>query len=960
MFTRSPQGYPGMQRRRTLVVVALVVVAVYLFLTGLSTVWTDYLWFRSVGFEQVWRTNLLVSVGLAVAGVGVAFLFVWANLLLTDRLSPRYGLAGVDDEVVERFREWAEPRLRFLRLGVAGLFGLLLGGGLAAWRGDLLLFVRGSSFGSTDPLFNRDLSFFMFRLPLYSELAAWVFSLVALTGILVAALHYLNGGIRYRRETGLSAAFGVKAHVSGLAAVLALVRAVQYRIDAYQLVYSNQSAAYGAGYTDVTARLPALNLLALVSLAAAVLFLLNMRRPGWTLAIVSVGSWVFVSVAAGLIYPAVVQRFRVTPDELAKETPYIQRNIAMTRAAFGLASVDVRSFTAAGTITSADLAADQDTIRNLRLWDPAVLTKTYQNLQEIRPYYRVDRVDTDRYTLEGVPTQMMVAVRELDEPHLPARDWQNERLIYTHGFGAVLSPANTVQPDGQPDFLLKDVPPVSSDPSLDLTQPRIYFGETYNPGSPVIVRTGTAPQEVDYPRGANETPALFQYDGKAGVTLDGILPRLAFALRYRDLNILISGQLRSDSKILMERNIGARVEKIAPFLSMDGDPYPVVLDGRIIWVVDLYTLSDHYPYSRPVSPDETLRLTRSSGLPVAGFNYIRNSVKATVDAYDGTVHLYLVDPTDPVAQAWKATYPGLFTDPSQMPAGLQAHLRYPEDLFKIQSEVYRDYHMDDPAVFFRRDDAWDIPEDASTIRRSAPQDLLRGDVVSATGSSITYYKKTLPYYILMRLPGEDHNSYVILQPFNPKEKRNMASFLVADSTPGTYGRLVEFRLPRSSVIDGPGQVANRINQNSEISQQITLWNAKGSGIVFGSLLVVPIKDSIMYVQPVYLEAEQGGLPEFRRVIVVYKDAIEWRPTLTDAINAVFGSASGQPTQPGTQATVDQLLQQASDAFAAAEEALKAGDLSGYQQNVDKARSYIEQAKTLLDQSTSATRAASLS
>jgi len=693
-------------------------------------------------------------------------------------------------------------------------------------------------------------------------------------------------------------------------------------------------------------------------LVAAVLFVLNIWRPGWTLAIVSVGAWVFVSIAAALIYPAIVQRFQVTPDELAKETPYIERNIAMTRDAFGLSSVEVRSFTASGDITSTDIADNQDTIRNLRLWDPAVLTKTYQNLQEIRPYYRVDRVDTDRYTLSGVPTQVMVSARELDEPHLPAKDWQNERLLYTHGFGAVLSPANTVQPDGQPDFLLKDVPPVTSDAELQLTQPRVYFGETYDAAKPVIVRTGTAPQEVDYPRGSNESPALNQYDGKAGVPVGGVLQRIAFALRYRDLNILVSGQLRSDSMILMERNIAARVEKVAPVLSMDGDPYPVVLNGRIIWVVDLYTLSSHYPYSRPVSTSDTLRLTRSSGLPSAGFNYIRNSVKATVDAYDGTVHLYLVDPTDPVAAAWKATYPGLFSDPSQMPAGLQDHLRYPEDLFKIQSDIYRDYHMDDPAVFFRRDDAWDIPEDASTIRRTTYQDLLRGDTVGVDGS-VTYYKKTLPYYILMRLPGETANSYVILQSFNPKEKRNMASFLVADSTPGTYGRLVEYRLPRSSVVDGPGQVANRINQNSEISQQVTLWNAKGSGIVFGSLLVVPIKDSIMYVQPVYLEAEQGGLPEFRRVIVVYKDAIEWRPTLADAIDAVFGSGGGQ-TQPGTEATVDQLLQQASDAFGAAEEALKAGDLAGYQQNVEKARGLIEQAKTLLDQSNTATRTVSLS
>ncbi len=963
MFVRSSEGYPTRDRRRPLVVAVAVVTVVYLFFTGLSTVWTDYLWYESVGLTQVWRVNLVVAVVLGAVGAVVVFAVVWANLLLTDRLSPRYELLAVaeDEELVERFREWVEPRLRLVRLGVAALFALLLGVGLAAWRDEVLLFFNATPFGVADPQFGNDISFYMFKLPFWSQLAGWLFNLTALTAVLVGALHYLNGGIRWRRDAGLLMSTGVKAHLSVLVALLALIRAVMYRIDAWELLFSQAGPAPGAGFTDVNARLPAFNLLALVSVAAAVLIVVNIWRHGWTMAIVSVVSWLFISVAAGLIYPAIVQRFTVNPDELNKERPYIARAIEATRTAFGLDGVEIRQFAASADLTADDLERNRLTVDNLRLWDPDVLVRTYQNLQEIRTYYRVDRVDTDRYRLDGLPTQVMVAVRELDEENLPATDWQNRRLAYTHGFGAVLSPANRVEPDGQPAFWLRDVPPVAEVESLRIDQARVYFGETYDPDSPVIVRTGTEPQEVDFPLTPTGT-ALNEYDGPAGVEISGVLRRLAFALRYRDLNILISGQIRADSRVLMVRNIRTRVEKVAPFLYADGDPYPILVDGEIVWMIDLYSISDRYPYSQRVSRADTLRLTLASRLPLAGWNYMRNSVKATVDSFDGTLRLYVVDPTDPIVASWRKVYPDLFLDGEQMPPEIREHLRYPQDLFKIQSEIYLDYHMDDTDVFFRRDDAWEIPEDPSTIRRLAVPDLLRGDRRSvAEVGAVQYLRKMLPYYLLMRLPGEADVSYVLLQPFNPENKRNMASFLVADSSPDRYGRLIDYRLPRESVVDGPGQVGNRIDQDPQISQQKSLWNTQGSTVLFGDMLVVPIEESVVYVQPVYLEAETGGLPEFRKAIVVFQDRVEWRDSLEEALLAVFGQATEpgeEPPPPGElppapQGTIAELLQQAADAFESADAALRRGDLAEYQRLVNEARSLIEEARRQLSEGTSA-------
>lgn len=971
MFPRSSEDFRSQERRRGLVFVAAGLAGLYVVLTALSAVWTDYLWFESMGYVSVWRTNLSTSLLLGSIGVLLVFGFVYVNLVITDRLSPR--LEGLElteeEELVERFREWAEPRMKWLRLAVSAAFALLLGVTLADWRGPFLQFMNPTPFGVTDPQFDTDLAFYIFRLPMWTLIANWAFNVVALVLIFVVALHYLNGGIRLQRGARPTVRGGVKTHISALAALLALLRAFGYWLDRYELLFSQHDNFYGAGFTDINARLPATQLLMLVSLAAAVLFLLNIRRPGWTLALVSVGAWLFVSVAAGALYPSLVQRFRVDPGPLEREREFIARNIEATKAAYGFDIVERRDFAANRELTYEQVVQDNDlTVSNLRLWDPDVLTRTYQNLQELAPYYRVDFVDTDRYEIDGQLTQVMVAARELDEAGYPERNWQTIRLIYTHGFGMALSPANEVETDGQPSFLIRNVPPISEKPD-DLpvdgdAETRSYFGETYTPQQYVIVKTGTSPQEADFPLA--DGFSRYEYNGEAGVDIGSIVRRLAFALRFRDLNILISTELRPDSRVLMERNVRQIVENIVPFLETDSDPYPVLLDGRLTYVVDMYTVSSQYPYSQPWGFEDTLRLPVRSGLLPRGPNYIRNSVKATIDAYDGTLRLYVTDDhlADPVIETWASAYPNVFLDESEMPESLVNHLRYPQDMFKIQTELYLRYHVDDIDEFFTGVDAWSIPPDPSTVDRT-PANALYGDRTAVDTGTTTPGPGILPYYLTLSLPGDENDelSYALMQPFNALNRPNMSSFLVADSTPGSYGRLIDFRTPRGVLVDGTGQIGQRIDQNDLISSQFTLWRGQGSEVLLGDLLVVPIEESVLYVQPIYLEAASatGGIPEFRRVVVAFGDRIEWAETLDEALALVFdeelplgvpeGGGEGEPEltpepAPPPSGSVAELIQRAADALEQADQALADGDLGAYQDLVDEARTFLDQAAVL--------------
>jgi uncharacterized membrane protein (UPF0182 family) len=934
--------------------VFLVIAAIaYLLLTAAGTLWTDYLWFDSVGYRNVWMRNAGVSLLLGLTGVLLAFGVIWLTLALVERLTPRWVPFDLteEEEIVERFRDWMGPRTRQIRLVLSATLALLLGLAVATWRDEVFLFVNNQSFGTPDPIFSVDLGFYVFRLPLWQTAADWLFNLLLMATLLAVVAHYLNGGVRLDGRR-LSTTRGAKIHLSVMLALLAVTRAAVYRLDTYEVLFSQRAEPkfFGPGFADINARVPALNLLVVIALIAAVLFVVNIFRRGWTLAAVSIGAWLVVAVAAGSIYPTLLQRLEVLPNQLTKEAPFIANNLELTKAAYQLDRIERRNFGAADDLTSEDIENNRLTIDNLRIWSTSVLPRTYQNFQELEPYYSLGRVDTDRYLAEGVPRQVMLAVRELEEINLPRDDWQNTHLFYTHGYGAVVNQANVVQSDGQPSFLLKDVPPVASTPALELTEPRVYFGETYEPGRPVIVKTGVQPQEIDHP--LPEGTQFNEYEGDAGVVIDSIWKRIAFAFRYRDLNLLISGEIRPDSRVLVERNVRRMADEIAPFLVSDTDPYPVIHEGQIMWVIDMYTTTSFYPYAEPFSLEEQNRLAITSDMPL-GTNYIRNSVKAVVDANNGDITFYVSDDSDPLIRAWSRNYPGLFQDISAMSPGLREHLRYPQDLFRVQGSVYLEYHVTAATDLFTGNDAWSFPEDPATPSRDGDLRLF-GDVrPSAEPGPL---RELLPYYLLTDLPGEDDLSYLLLQPFNPRAKRNMVSFLVADSTPGRYGRLIDFRMPQGRLVDGAGQVGQRIEQDAEIAQQLSLWSGSGSTVIKGDLLVVPIEDAVIYFQPIYLEEAGGAFPEFRRVAIVYGDRVEWADSLDVALELVFGT-EGTPTEPvdpppGGE-TMEELVAQAAEAFDRAEAALREGDLSAYQRWVEEAQRLVDEIEELVGSGTEA-------
>ena len=940
---------PARRRPRRLLALGIAAaLALLLMLRGIATAWTDYLWFASVGATSVWATVVFSQVLLGLVGFVVAAAVVWVNLVVVHRISTgRLLLGGPGDEVIERFQEWVSTRRLWFRIGVSALLGLLVGVGASAWWRDVLLYLNEVSFGKADPIFGRDMSFYVFHLPVYRDIVSWLFQLIILTIIVSTALHYLYGGIRWQSNRLPEVSGEVKSHLSVLLAALAILKAVAYRLDTYELLYSTRGAIYGASYTDVVAHRPALTLLSAISLFGAALLLWNIRRRGWTLPAVAAGLWLVVSVVVGGIIPAAIERFQVQPDQFNKERQYIRHHIDFTLDAYGMGGgqVEIRDFAASPDLTADDIAGNQATIANVRLWDPGVLAPAYSQLQAIRPYYQISNVDTDRYVIEGQLTQVMVAARELDSDDLPAEGWVNEKLVYTHGFGEVISRANDVNPTtGEPAFLVRDVPPASVVPVLETAQPRIYFGEAAESGSYVIVRTKQ--QEVDYPSGVDETVVRNTYGGRGGVQLSNGAIRAAMALRFGDLNTLISPELTSDSKVLMVRNVVDRLGQVAPFLYADDDPYLALIGGRLVWIVDLYATTSRYPYSEPVIDD---RLGLRSPLP-RDFNYIRNSVKAVVDAEDGTMDLYVLDGTDPLTQAYRKIFPDVFSDISEMSDELREHIRYPEDMFRIQSDMYATYHQLDPQDFFQDEDKWEIPRDPSTSDRG----LVRGDTVDQFGNLRLETRPSLPYYLLMKLPGEEELSYLILQSFNPASRENMTAFMVAKSGPEEYGKIVDYRLPRGQLINGLKQISARIDQDPTISQQFTLLGQQGSEIIRGNLLVVPVEESLLFIQPIYLRGEGLLLPEFKRVVVVYGEETPpiMRETLDAALADIFGEsvavqtaptdAQDEPatTQTAPSGDMTSLLTQIDRLLEEANTALRSGDLGGYQAKVDEATQLV--------------------
>ncbi|MDP9389537.1 MAG: UPF0182 family protein, partial [Actinomycetota bacterium] len=900
------QGEARSRRRRNRGRVGLAAAALVLFfgltsLRGVAGFFTTYLWFEELGFTTVWSGVLGTKILLATVFSAVFFAALLLNLVIADRLAPRFRAIGPEDELVQRYRQTVGPHAAKVHVAVAALFALLAGTGVSAQWQNWLLFRNVVDFGVRDPQFGRDVGWFVFKLPFLAFVVDWAFVAIVIIAVVTVVAHYLNGGIRLQAPIQRVTP-QVKAHVSVLLGALALVKAVGYYLQRYELSFSTRGVVDGATYTDVNAQLPALELLIFISLAAAVLLLANIRRQGWVLPVIGVGLWAFISVIVGAVYPAFTQKFRVEPAEIGKERPYIGRNIEATRAAYGLDKVEETRFPYDEELTAEGLARNAETVRNVRLWDPQFVGTTFQKLQEIRAYYRFNDVDIDRYEMGGRTTQTILSVRELNSSDLPSQSWVNRHLSFTHGFGALVAPANAVTPDGQPDFTLRDIPP---DGTPEISQPRIYYGE--NTGGYAIVNSKQ--REIDFQR-RDGTTEFSRYDGEGGVELSSVLRRAAFALRFADFNLLISDLVTPQSRAIYIRDIGDRVRTAAPFLRYDADPYPVIVDGRLLWVQDAYTTTTRYPYSQRANVD---RVPGGSGLGTS-FNYVRNSVKVVIDAYDGTMRFYVVDESDPIARAYAKAFPKLFTPDSQLSEGLRAHLRYPEDLFRVQTNMFGRYHITEPNEFYNAGDAWDISQDPgsgspsvgrNTGTPTAPAPVAAGGLVAPPKEA-----RMDPTYLLLRLPGEAKESFLILQPFVPRsrgdEQQNLTAFMTAKSDPGEYGRLQVFVMPRGEQIDGPSLVDARAAADPVISREVTLLDQRGSEVKLGNVQVIPVENSLLYIRPLYVQSARNPLPEFKRAIVVFGNKAVIGNTLQEALTQVFGAAPEtlEQAKPGAPAPPD--------------------------------------------------------
>ncbi|MGH7312869.1 MAG: UPF0182 family protein, partial [Candidatus Rokuibacteriota bacterium] len=834
-----------MGRSRATLLFGLLLV-VFAFVGQVVPLFTDWLWFQEVGYRQVFLTMLSYRGGLFTAVALGVLIFLYVNLTFAARTARPDVLWELEDQLGLPGRVVIEPLIRRFLPVVLALIAFLSGLRASAHWETLLVYLNAVPFRTADPLFERDLAFFVFTLPLWRRLASWATTLVVGTLVLTLLIYVLQRSL-VLTSRGPRLAAGARAHLLVLGALLLALVGVGFWLGRFELVYSLRGVVFGATYTDVNAALPAYGVLTVLALVAAVACLVQLARPGLRLVAVALAALVAVWVLGLGIYPGVVQRFRVTPNELEAERPYILHNIRMTRQAYGLDRIAEREFPADETLDPGALQRNAPTIKNIRLWDHGPLLRTYAQLQEIRTYYKFVDVDVDRYALNGEYRQVMLSPRELSYQHLQAsRSWINEHLTFTHGYGAVVGPVNRVTPEGLPDFLVKDIPPRSQG-FPQITRPEIYFGEIAN--DYVLVRTRS--QELDYPAG--DQNAYTTYQGQGGIPLSSFFRKLVFAARFGEIKMLLSDDLSPESRVLMHWPVADRIRRIAPFFRYDRDPYIVVAgDGRLVWILDGYTTSDRYPYSDPV---------RGVG------NYMRNSVKATVDAYHGTVTFYVADRTDPIVQAYARAFPELLRSLDEMPDDLRQHIRYPEDFFTLQARKYAVYHMQDPQVFYNKEDMWTIPRRTVDGRE----------------------REMEPYYTILRLLGEKKEEFVLLTLFNPSRRDNMIAWLAARADPPNYGRLVVYNFPKQKLVYGPRQVDARIDQDAAISEQLTLWSQRGSSVIRGSLLAIPIDQSLIYVQPIYLAAsEQGALPELRRVVVAHGNQIAMESTLEQALARVFG------------------------------------------------------------------------
>jgi uncharacterized membrane protein (UPF0182 family) len=902
----------GRRRRKpllaALIFVGLIVAAGLILLGFTGDFLVDWLWFSEVGYLDVFWT-VVIARALVFA---VAFVATGIILWLNGRMALRHARSAAPLHANRAtFATTADP-LEFLRDrlpwphvigGTAMLLALLVAWGELHNWGVFLRWLYQVPAGAADPLYRNDISFYLFTLPAYVVIKNWLLLTLFLCALLAGAVYWVHGHIEHDPQRRSMSPTAI-THGSLLLGCFFVVKAWSYDLDRYHLLYGDNGVVVGASYTDAHVELPVLWLLIVLALIAALICWANFKVRTYRLPIAAAAMVFGTSVLLGAAVPALFQRVYVKPNELRLERPYIQSNIALTQRAYNLHRVTVDAFPAEQNLTAATLEANKATIDNIRLWDWQPLMDTYSQMQEIRTYYRFHDVDIDRYWLDGTYQAVMLSARELKSSLLPAnaQTWVNRHVLFTHGNGVVMSPVTRKSPEGLPLFYLRDIPPIAAG-GPDIREPRLYYGEETD--DYVIVK-GTTP-EFDYPKGKDNIYAA--YGGTGGIRVGGIAHRALFAWYFDDVNLLISSYIAGDSRILIRRNIQERLRTIAPFLRLDRDPYLVVSAGRLFWMQDAYTTSSYFPYAQPSARRD--------------FNYIRNAVKIVVDAYNGTVDFFLVDPSDPIAATYQRIFPTLFKPLQSMPEELQRHIRYPEGLFRIQAEIYRAYHMDSAEVFYNREDLWQFARQPEG------------------GQNATM----APYYIVMRLPGEARAEFFLMLPMVPSQRQNMIAWLAARCDPPNYGRLVVYEFPKDKLVYGPFQIEARINQDTGISQQLSLWNQLGSRVIRGNMLVVPIENSILYVSPLYLRAEQGQLPELKRVIAAYGDQVVMKETLAEALAALFteaGSAVAGPAGEKPPAGTD-LLREALGHYNQAMERLKSGDWAGFGTELEAMRAILENA-----------------
>ncbi len=943
-MTNTPQFQrPNFQfkgRKSPLALTFGILVVLGILFTALSGFYADWLWFKSVDFTSTWTTILGTKAFLFILGGLLTSLIVMANVFIAYKRRPLYVTMMVESDNLERYRSQVEPIRKGLFIGLSVALFYFAGSASSQLWSTWLLFKNSTSFGVTDPQFNMDISFFAFRLPFWQSLISWGITTAVLAIIAAAIVHYLYGGIRLQVPQDRTSV-AARVQLSVLLGVVVLLKAVAYWFDRYALALKEGRLITGLTYTDVNAVLPAKAILTGIALVCAVLFFATIIRKSWLLPAAGTALLVVSSVLFAGLYPGAIQQFQVKPSESSKEAPFIQRNIDATRAAYGISDVTVTDYQATASTNSGQLANDAATIANIRLMDPNVLSSTFRQLQQIRPYYSFPQtLDIDRYTVNGVKRDVVVAARELNIAGNPSRNWINDHLVYTHGFGFVAAFGNERDADGKPSFTVGDLPPKGS---LGEFQPRIYFGENV-PDYSIIggVKTDT-PVEFDYPDDTSPNGQRnYTYTGKGGVPVGSLINKAVFALKYQEQRILLSNLINKDSKILFERNPRDRVAKVAPWLTLDGDPYPALVDGKVLWIIDGYTTSAGYPYSRrtvlsdAINDTVTTNTGATSLLRNQSINYIRNSVKATVDAYDGTVSLYTWDEQDPVLKTWAKAFPNALLPKSAISKQLMEHVRYPEDLFRVQREILSSYHVKSAEAFYGGQDFWRIPRDPSTFGANAGAQP--------------------PYYLTLQMPGTKAPVFSLTTPFVPRGGReNLSAFAVVNSDAGPdYGKMSVLQLPRNTNIAGPSQVASNFEAKPEVANSLSLLRRGGSDVVLGNLLTLPVGGGLLYVQPVYVQAtaNTSAYPLLQKVLVSFGDQIGFDDTLKGALDQVFsgnsGTAAGGTTTTGgsgstSNSSLANALASARTAYQDGLAALANGDFAAYDRAQKRLKSAIDAA-----------------